>query len=198
MIEILETMFFHVCNKYIDTINPTLKRYKLQMCEDGIIRDIEENSKTSTANDDSIEHLIMNDKHIHTYIKELCSKESSGSFAYIYLSYGLMLQMIRDKTGLDDDGRQLIEKAFNNKEGSFLLLSKEIESKNGKNEHEGSIEELMGTCRSIRNVLAHPSDIDLHCGDKTSVMNTLHVITRLMGKIQKVRVIRTQSVSEKT
>ena len=70
-----------------------------------------------------------------------------------------VFDLIRKKTGLEDDGDMLVGKAFS-LENPYLILSK-IDSESGKNDQKGFIQILKGSFQGIRNPKAHSLTNDL-------------------------------------
>lgn len=70
-----------------------------------------------------------------------------------------VFDLIREKTGLRDDGDRLIGKAFS-LENPYLILS-EIDSESGQNDQKGFIQIFKGTYQGIRNPKAHSLTHDL-------------------------------------
>ncbi len=71
-----------------------------------------------------------------------------------------VFDLIRRKTGLQDDGESLIEKAFS-LSNPCLILS-EIKSKSGQNDQKGFIQIFKGSYQGIRNTKAHSLAHDLN------------------------------------
>ncbi len=70
-----------------------------------------------------------------------------------------VFDLIREKTGLKEDGDKLIGKAFSLK-NPYLILS-EIASKSGQNDQKGFIQIFKGAYQGIRNPKAHSLSHDL-------------------------------------
>jgi len=70
-----------------------------------------------------------------------------------------VFDLIREKTGLKDDGESLIGKAFSLK-NPYLILS-EIDSESGQNDQKGFIQIFKGSYQGIRNPKAHSLTHDL-------------------------------------
>lgn len=71
-----------------------------------------------------------------------------------------VFDLIRQKTGLSEDGNKLIGKAFS-LEKPYLILS-EIESESGKSDQQGFMQIFMGLYQGVRNPKAHSLDHDLN------------------------------------
>jgi uncharacterized protein (TIGR02391 family) len=70
-----------------------------------------------------------------------------------------IFELIRQKTGLSEDGDKLVGKAFS-LTAPYLILN-EIDSESGKNEQKGFMQILTGAYQGIRNPNAHSLDNDL-------------------------------------
>ncbi len=107
------------------------------------------------GNDLTFEHLLH-----PIIVQHALAKYRDGHLRNAVLdSIIAIFDLIRQKTGLSEDGDELIGKAFS-LATPYLVLS-EIESESGKNEQKGFIQILKGAYQGIRNPNAHSLNHDL-------------------------------------
>lgn len=107
------------------------------------------------ANETTFEQLLH-----PTIIEHALPKYKDGHLRNAVLdSIIAIFELIRQKTGLSEDGDKLVGKAFS-LTAPYLILS-EIDSESGKNEQKGFMQILTGAYQGIRNPNAHSLDNDL-------------------------------------
>jgi len=95
-----------------------------------------------------------------------------------------VFDLIRQKTGLSEDGNKLIGKAFSI-EKPYLVLS-EIESESGKSDQQGFMQIFMGVYLGIRNPKAHSLVHDL---DQIKAAQYLVLASLLARRIEEAKLI---------
>lgn len=100
-----------------------------------------------------------------------------------------VFDLIRQKTGLGEDGDELIGKVFSLAD-PYLVLN-EIETESGKNEQKGFIQIFKGVFQGIRNPKAHSLSHDL---TQIEAAQCLILASLLAQRIEEAKVIKSQSV----
>jgi len=89
-----------------------------------------------------------------------------------------LFDMIREETGLQDDGASLVGKAFS-VDNPRIILS-DLQSESGKNIQKGIIQILQGYFQAYRNVGSHSLRVSV---DKKEALSVLIGVSRLYEKI---------------
>lgn len=96
-----------------------------------------------------------------------------------------LLEMIREKTELDEDGDSLIGKAFSHSK-PYLKIG-DLNTESGKNEQAGFMQMLKGANQGIRNIKAHSLKHDLN---KLSAAQYLVFASLMARRIEEATVIK--------
>ena len=132
------------------------------------------------GNDLTFEHLLH-----PIIVQHALAKYRDGHLRNAVLdSIIAIFDLIRQKTGLSEDGDELIGKAFS-LATPYLVLS-EIESDSGKNEQKGFIQILKGAYQGIRNPNAHSLKHDLTQVEAAQYLVLASLLTR---RIEEAEVI---------
>ena len=99
-----------------------------------------------------------------------------------------VFDLIRERTGLQEDGIQLVGRAFSI-ENPFLVLST-LDTESGKNEQKGFIQILQGAYLGIRNPKAHSLSTDL---TQDATAQYLVFASLLARQIEESRVVKRKS-----
>lgn len=103
-------------------------------------------------------------------------------------SFIAVFDLIRQKTGLNEDGDKLIGNAFS-LDKPYLILS-EIESESGRNDQKGFIQIFKGAYQGIRSPKAHSLDHDLNL---IKAAQYLVLASLLARRIEEAKVIKRES-----
>jgi len=124
---------------------------------------------------------------LHTEIKKHALKLYNNGHLRdaVLTSIIAVFDIIREKTGLENDGDRLIGKAFS-LEKPYLILS-EIDSESGKNDQKGFMQIYRGSFQGIRNPKAHSLAHDL---TKLKAAQYLVFASLLARRIDEATVIK--------
>ncbi|MFZ2161341.1 MAG: TIGR02391 family protein [Sideroxyarcus sp.] len=132
------------------------------------------------GNDLTFEHLLH-----PIIVQHALAKYRDGHLRNAVLdSIIAIFDLIRQKTGLSEDGDELIGKAFS-LATPHLVLS-EIESESGKNEQKGFIQILKGAYQGIRNPNAHSLNHDLTQVEAAQYLVLASLLTRRIEEAEVV------------
>lgn len=147
------------------------------------------NISDSQARANFLIHIIK-DRNLHPKMLDFCKEEylQENYFHAVFEASKSIMQSIRDKTGLTDDGNTLIQKAFNITSPYLAFTSLETDSQ--KSEQKGFSNLLCGICSMFRNPTAHEPKITYHINKEDAIdiftiisfahrkLDTLHLIKR--------------------
>lgn len=117
-------------------------------------------------------------RRIHSEVWKYCKAEllEDNYFHAILEAVKGLAERIREKSGFNEDGIDLINRVF--RENSPTLLFNEYSTETEKNEHKGLVFLLRGCFTAIRNPLAHEPKIlwqdDDNAADYLSLISLLH------------------------
>lgn len=120
-------------------------------------------SKATTPSEAHMRYLnlqqALKDRNVHHTILFSCREEllDENYFHAIFEASKNLLDEIRSKSRLNEDGVELIEKAFNIK-NPYLVVA-DLATENGKNIQRGFKDLCNGITRMVRNVTAHTPKI---------------------------------------
>lgn len=104
-----------------------------------------------------------------------------------------IFDLIRERTGIDMDGSDLVNRAFSVRE-PYLVLS-ELETESGKNDQKGFIQLFNGSYQGIRNPKAHSLNHDL-----TEIKASQYLVhaSLLARRVSEAQIVKTESAAGPT
>jgi uncharacterized protein (TIGR02391 family) len=148
-----------------------------------------ENKEKLTCNDRKEDDVKDFQFLLHPEIKRhALSQYNNGHLREAVLnSIMAVFDLIRNKTGLKDDGDKLIGKAFSLSD-PYLILS-EIDHESGQNDQKGFMQIYKGSFQGIRNPKAHSLTHDLN---KLKAAQYLVFASLLARRVDEATVIKTE------
>jgi uncharacterized protein (TIGR02391 family) len=177
------------------SINVKLAFCGMQLREDGQIAEVSA-AKTITEAEkraNSLKHRLQH-RNIHPEIMKYCKAEllQDNYFHAVFEATKGVAQRIREKTNLDMDGADLVQKAFSI--SNPLLAFNTLRTKQEKNDHKGISNLLIGFFGAVRNPHAHVPKI-LWEGEEEAA-DYLTLASLLMRKIEQAIVTPHASTAE--
>jgi len=176
------------------SINIKLAFCGMQLREDGQITEVS-TAKTITEAEkraDSLKHRLQH-RNIHSEIMKYCKTEllQDNYFHAVFEATKGVAQRIREKTNLDMDGAELVQKAFSISKP--ILAFNTLRTEQEKNDHKGFSNLLIGFFGAVRNPHAHVPKI-LWEGEEEAA-DYLTLASLLMRKIEQTIVTPHTSVA---
>jgi len=147
-------------NKIRENVNYHLSFYGINIHEDGNVKPIKEAHTISEAKERSNElRSELEKRNVHTDILKFCSPEllKENYFHAVLEAAKSITDKIREKSGLIEDGADLIDRAFAIKNPILVISSLRTEPE--QSEHKGFANYLKGIHGMFRNVTAHAPKI---------------------------------------
>jgi uncharacterized protein (TIGR02391 family) len=137
-------------------INEVLSFSGLSLGEDGKLRGISEARTLDEASDRALglrKELVR--RHVHADVLKFCRAEllQENYFHAVFEATKSVADKIRAKSGLTDDGTELIDKAFGLKRP--LLAFNSLRTETERSEHTGLANLMKGLFGTFRNTTAH-------------------------------------------
>lgn len=137
---------------------------------------------TKPNNDINYEILTLLHSHI---ISSSYAQFRVGQYRdAVFNSVVAIFELIRNKTGLDKDGSNLIDGAFSL--GDPYLVISTLDTESGQNEQKGFIQILKGYYQGVRNPKAHSLNIEI---DQISAAQYLVTSSMLCRKVEDAKLI---------
>ncbi len=171
-----------------ERLNTVLSFSGMQVGEDGKIRW----AKKAVNLDEAMEranriHSVLTSRQVHADVLIFCKAEllQKNYFHAVFEAMKSVAKKIRNLSGLDGDGADLIDKAFGFKDSSLpVLVINAFSSETEKGEQRGFANLLKGLFGTIRNPLAHNPKIewDMTEQDTMDILTMLSLVHRKLDK----------------
>ncbi len=162
-------------------LNKRLSFIGLELSDSGKFKRINE-SKTISEAEQRVNRLKgkLEQRNVHQKIFEYCKAELvvENYFHSVFEAVKSIAQVIRDKTGLTNDGSELIDLAFSIKNPMIKINSLSTETE--ISEHKGFANLIKGVFGMFRNTTAHAPKIvwELNEEDALDILTTISLIHR--------------------
>lgn len=124
----------------------------------------------------------------HPNILKYCTAEllENNYFHSVFEANKGLFSRIRELSGLDSDGNNLIEQVFSS---NPILIINSFQIKSEKDEHTGFCNLLKGLCSMFRNTSAHEPKIEWNMieQDALEILGTISYCHRRLDNAQKIR-----------
>ena len=146
-----------------ERLNATLSFCGLNLGKDGLLYTIPA-AKTLSEAEKRAKGLKagLESRNVHPDVLIFCRSEllSENYFHAVLETSKSLLHKIRTKTGLSDDGVQLLEKVFENGQRGYPLIAfNKMLNDSQKSEHKGLTQLLRGVVAAFRNPTAHEAKV---------------------------------------
>lgn len=171
-------------------INMQLAFCGLELLQNGKIQNV---NKATTISEAQQRAITLKDKlekrNTHTQIIRYCKAEllQDNYFHAIFEAMKGLLQRIRDISGSDKDGSNLIEYIFSS--NNPIVIINNFQTPSEKDEHKGFCNILKGLCGMFRNTEAHEPKIKwvIEEQDALEILGMISYCHRRLDKAQKIR-----------
>lgn len=168
-----------------DDVNFHLAFYGIKIDEDGQPKPVKEARTLSEAEERANDlRYELRKRNVHSDVLKFCSPEylqQNYFHAVLEASKGVA-EKIRDKTGLTEDGAELVDKAFSIK--NPILAINTLKTDSEQSEHKGFGNYLKGIFGMFRNVTAHAPKIKWAI-NKNDALDAMMVISYAHGKLDE-------------
>lgn len=174
-----------------DKLNVVLSFSGMRIGDDGRIR----RAKRATSLDEAMEratrlNAALVSRQVHQDVLAFCKAEliQSNYFHAVFEAMKSVAEKIRNLSGLDCDGIELVDRAFGFKDTSkSLLIVNSFSTETERGEQRGFANLLKGLFGTIRNPLAHDPKIewDMSEQDALDILTTLSLIHRKLDNTRK-------------
>ncbi|MBU2922426.1 TIGR02391 family protein [Winogradskyella psychrotolerans] len=168
-------------NELRDELNQKMSFAGFQISESGTLQKIKTALTLSEAEEraDRLKSKLQN-RNGHQEIFKFCKAEllSNNYFHAVFEATKSVAEIIRQKTGLSEDGSELIEKAFSIKDPKIQINNLATETE--KSEHKGFANLIKGVFGMFRNTTAHAPKItwEINEQDALDILSTISLIHR--------------------
>ena len=177
-----------------DQLNAVLSFSGMSVRDDGKVRWV----KKAVSLDEAMEranriHSVLVSRQVHQDVLLFCKAEllQKNYFHAIFEAMKSVSKKIKDLSGLDGDGSELVDKAFGFKDAARPVLCINLFSnETQKGELRGFSNLLKGLFGTVRNPLAHDPKIELDMTeqDALDILTTLSLIHRKLDRAYKLKI----------
>lgn len=166
-------------------LNKRLSFISVKLKEDGGWSKVEA-SKTITEAEQRANRLKnkLEQRNAHEEIFKFCKAEllAENYFHTVFEATKSIAQIIRDRTGLIEDGSALVDKAFSLNNGPLITIN-DLSTETKKSEHKGFVNLLKGVFGMFRNPIAHSPSIiwEMNEQDALDMLSTISLIHRKLA-----------------
>ncbi len=170
-------------------VNYQLSFYGLAIDEKGQAKRVVE-AKTipeATQRANELRAELMN-RNVHADVLRFCKTEllQDNYFHCVLEATKSVAQKIRDKTGIETDGSELVERAFSIK--TPLLALNTLRTESEQSEQKGFANLLKGVFGTFRNVVAHAPKI-VWAVERTDAMDALTILSYIHRRLDEAAVV---------
>ena len=144
---------------FCDRINPFLRFSGVEYNDDGEFRLVSRTASLSEAEKRAKAVTNrMSSRRVHVEVQKYCSAEymAENYFHAVFEATKGLAERIRDKTGLEIDGVNLVKQSFERpRNGLPKLAFNTLAVETERNEHDGFMNLLLGSFQMFRNPIAH-------------------------------------------
>jgi uncharacterized protein (TIGR02391 family) len=176
-------------NEILQKINFILAFYGLKIGEDSNLYNITRAETLSEAQQRSSELIKdLRQRYVCEDVLRYCKPEylEQNYFHCVLEAAKSLAQRIREKTGLKEDGCELVDKTFSIK--NPLLAINSLSTETEKSEHTGYANYLKGIFGMFRNVTAHTPKI-LWAIDKQHALDALTIISYASKRLEESYIV---------
>ncbi len=172
-----------------DGLNAILAFSGMSIDEAGILHQTEQ----ATTIDEALRRVNslrkkLSDRNIHPEVYRYCTQElvAENYFHAVFEACKGVAERIREKTGLTDDGGDLVDQVFSIKNPRAAINTLQTESE--QSEHKGFANLLKGVFGMIRNPLAHNPRANWIMSEQDA-LDTFSMLSLIHRKLDKMVVI---------
>ena len=172
-----------------NAVNQQLAFVGYELKEDGKFREIEPAATISDVQIkvDNLKQELEN-RNAHSEVFKYCKAEllQNNYFHAVLEANKGLFQKIRDLSGIQTDGNNLIEQVFSS---NPILTINNYQTSSEKNEHTGFCNLLKGLCSMFRNPTAHEPKVDWEITeqDALDILGIISYCHRRLDNAKKIR-----------